>query len=66
MESLVRPPQRIPVRSRADVTVTTAGDLATALTNSPAGTRVLLDDNRDLTGWTTVDGFVPCTVILLR
>jgi hypothetical protein len=52
--------------ARADVTVTTAGDLATALTSSPAGTSVLLGDNLDLTGWTTVDGFVPYTVILLR
>ena len=46
------------VSSRANaVTVTTAADLATALSTSPAGTRVLLGDNLDLTGWTTVDGF---------
>ena len=43
--------------ARADVTVTTAADLATALTTSPAGTKVLLGDNLDLTGWTTVDAF---------
>ena len=41
--------------ARADVTVTTAADLATALATSP--NTVLLGADLDLTGWTTVDGF---------
>ncbi len=41
--------------ARADVTVTTAADLATALASSP--NTVLLGADIDMTGWTTVDGF---------
>ena len=41
--------------ARADVTVTTAADLATALSTSP--NTVLLGADLDLTGWTTVNGF---------
>ena len=37
--------------------VTTAADLATALTESPAGTIVTLGADIDCSGWTTVDSF---------
>ena len=39
------------------VNVSTASDLATALTTSPAGTTITLGADIDCTGWTTVDGF---------
>ncbi len=39
------------------VNVTTAADLAEALTTSPAGTTVTLGADIDCTGWTTVDSF---------
>ena len=41
--------------ARADVTVTTAADLATELATSP--NTIQLGADIDLTGWTTVDGF---------
>lgn len=39
------------------VDVSTAADLATALTTSPAGATVTLGADIDCTGWTTVDSF---------
>ena len=42
---------------QADVSVSTASDLATALTTSSAGTTVTLVGDIDCSGWTTVDGF---------
>ena len=39
------------------VNVSTASDLATALTTSPAGTTITLGADIDCTGWATVDSF---------